>query len=73
MKYIFYGLLVLGLLGARLASTSTTEGPRAPANDESPVSPPESSQSKQKEDELPAFIPSEKVPAESAVSFPVDI
>ncbi len=65
MKYIFYALLALALLGARLASTSTMA--------EGPSSPPDSGQSQQQENELPTYTPSEKVPAGSAVSFPVDI
>ena len=67
MKYVFCAFLALALalLGARLASTSTMA--------EGPSSPPDSGQSQQQENELPTYTPSEKVPADSAVSFPVDI
>jgi len=67
MKYVFYALLAsaLALWGARLASTSTMV--------EGSSSPPDSGQSQQQEPELPTYTPSEKVPAGSAVSFPVDI
>ena len=67
MKYVSYALLALALalLGARLASTSTMA--------ERPSSPPDSGESRKQEKELPTYTPSEKVPAGSAVSFPVDI
>ena len=67
MKHVFYALLALALalLGARLAST--------PAMAEGPSSPRDSGESQQQEKELPTYTPSEKVPAGSAVSFPVDI
>ncbi len=57
MRFVLYALLALTLLGARLASTTTVT----------------SGQSKQKQDELPTFTPTEKVPAGIAVSFPADI
>ena len=67
MKYVFYALLAsaLALWGARLASTSTMA--------ERPSSPRDSGESRKQEKELPTYTPSEKVPAGSAVSFPVDI
>lgn len=68
MRYVLYALLVLGLLGARLASTSTIEEPTEEASPENaPL------QQREEQDELPTFTPTEKVPADSAVSFPVDI
>jgi len=62
MRYVFYALLALALMGASLASISAmAEGSSS------------SVQRKQQGKELPTYTPSEKVPADSAVSFPADI
>ena len=45
---------------------STPAGPQTPATEEESTALPQ-------EEELEEFIPSEKVPADSAISFPVDI
>ena len=58
MKWILYSLAVTLLASGTLVASSTA--PRIQ----------ESSQTEPEEDD---FIPTEKVPADSAISFPVDI
>ena len=60
----FYFLLRFLLLVAALALI----GPAAPAQDPAPAA-----QDEDAAPELETFIPTEKLPADSAISFPVDI
>ena len=59
MKWILYSLAVTLLASGSLVASSTAPPPQ------------ESSQTEPEEEE--DFIPTEKVPADSAISFPVDI
>jgi hypothetical protein len=63
MKTLVYPLLAALLLSGALLSSDT----RAAAQ------PPEPQQPKPSEEPLETFVPSEKLPADSAISFPVDI
>ena len=62
MKALVYPLLSVLLLCGALMSSDT----RA-------AQPPEPQQPKRSEEPLETFVPSEKLPADSAISFPVDI
>lgn len=61
MKWIAYSLAVSLLASGSLVASSTAPPP-----------PPQESQT-ETEPEEEDFIPTEKVPADSAISFPVDI
>ncbi|GMR22811.1 MAG: hypothetical protein BMS9Abin37_1186 [Acidobacteriota bacterium] len=66
MKWILYSLAVTLLASGSLVASST-----APKTLESSQTEPETKpQSEPKDDD---FLPTEKVPADSAISFPVDI
>ena len=76
MRYLLYSILAGALMGLSGQQT-TPEAPAPPPAEEEPSPPPspestETPESSQ-EDELSPFTPSEKVPADSAISFPVDI
>jgi hypothetical protein len=62
------GAALLGLTGQ--ASEPAAASPQAPAPSASPTTAPAASPGK---DPLLEFVPREHVPADSAVSFPVDI
>jgi hypothetical protein len=62
MKALIYPLLWVLLLCGALMSSDT----RAAQS-------PEPQQPKRSEEPLETFVPSEKLPADSAISFPVDI
>ena len=78
MKYLLFAILAGGVAsGALVVSHQTVPEPPVsppPVADPQPPSP-ESEQAPERsqEDELEPFTPSEKVPADSAISFPVDI
>ena len=80
MRYLLYSILA-GVLagGAVMAKQTTTEPPQPPPAEEPGKSREAPSQEKDsqaestEEDELESFTPTEKVPAGSAISFPVDI
>ena len=61
-------LLFLALLLATPAGPGAAQTPEQPAAEES-----EAARAAAEEEALREFIPSEKVPADSAISFPVDI
>jgi hypothetical protein len=78
MKAFVYPLLsVLLLCGALLSSdTRAAQPPEAEEAPEQATPTPEESkpeQPKRSEEPLETFVPSEKLPADSAISFPVDI
>ena len=60
MKWLLYALLTSLLAAGAIAATAKT-GSEAP---------PKTQETEQKDDD---FVPTEKVPADSAISFPVDI
>ena len=62
-------LALLGLAGHAGEREAAAASPQAPAPAPSPTPPPASPG----KDPLQEFVPSEHVPADSAVSFPVDI
>ncbi len=72
MKALVYPLLsVLLLCGALMSSdTRAAQSPEAPSP---PAEESEPQQPKRSEEPLETFVPSEKLPADSAISFPVDI
>ena len=72
MKAFVYPLLSVLLLSGALMSSDTraAESPQAPAP---PSEESEPEQPKRSEEPLETFVPSEKLPADSAISFPVDI
>ena len=75
MRYLLYSILAGALMGLPGQQT-TPEAPAPPPVEEEPPPPlsPESTETPaSQEDELEPFTPSEKVPADSAISFPVDI
>lgn len=59
MKWIFYVLLASSLLAGALWATTAQAQKKAPERGQ--------------QQEPGEFVPSERVPADSAVSFPVDI
>ena len=61
-------LLFLALLLATPAGPGAAQTPEQPAAGES-----EAATTASEEEALEEFVPSEKVPADSAISFPVDI
>jgi len=73
MRYLLYSILAGALMG--LPGQQTTPEAPPPVEEEQPPPPsPESTETPaSQEDELSPFTPSEKVPADSAISFPVDI
>jgi hypothetical protein len=79
VRYLLYSILASSVLGGTLLVTQTKAKSSSlePAKSVSPESPRGSGQSEKPqeeyEDEMEDFVPSEKVPADSAISFPVDI
>ena len=81
MRYLPYAMLAASVAsGALVIATVTNQtipGPPAPPTEEMPEpSPPaenEQAPERSQKDELESFTPSEKIPADSAISFPVDI
>ena len=82
MRSLLYPMLsVLLLCGALM--TGDTRAAQPPATEEAPEPAPESSspppeesepqQPKRSTEPLETFVPSERLPADSAISFPVDI
>ena len=67
MKAIVYPLLIALLLFGALM-TSDTLAAQPPAAEEAPEPPTEAPT-----EPLETFVPSERLPADSAISFPVDI
>ena len=69
MRYLLYSLLASAIVGGALAATQTTTT--------EPETTDQTSQQKKTpkdyEQEMEDFEPSEKIPADSAISFPVDI
>jgi hypothetical protein len=65
MRWIAYSLAVSLLASGSLVASSTAPPPR-----ESQQTEPGQEEPEQEEED---FIPTEKVPADSAISFPVDI
>jgi hypothetical protein len=61
-------LLFLTLLLASPAGPGAAQAPEEPATEES-----EAARAAAEQEALEEFVPSEKVPADSAISFPVDI
>ena len=61
-------LLFLALLLATPAGPGAAQTPEKPAAEEN-----EAARAAAEEEALREFVPSEKVPADSAISFPVDI
>lgn len=82
MKAIVYPLLIALLLFGALM-TSDTRAAQSPAAEEAPEQPTEAPSSPPAESEpqqperstepLETFVPSERLPADSVISFPVDI
>ena len=74
MRYLLYSILASALVGGALAATQTTSSEPGSKSQETTG---ETSQQKKTprdyEEEMEDFVPSEKVPADSAISFPVDI
>jgi hypothetical protein len=70
MRYLLYSILALALVGGALAATQTTSAPESQTTGETSQ---EKKTPKDYEEEMEDFVPSEKVPADSAISFPVDI
>jgi hypothetical protein len=80
MRYLLYSILAGALAGgAVMAKQTTTQEPQTPPAEEpgtpqqAPPQEKDSQAESTKEDELESFTPTEKVPADSAISFPVDI
>ncbi len=84
MRYLLYAMLAASVAsGALVMATVTNQTvPEPPASPPPPTeempepSPPtenEQAPERSQEDELESFTPSEKIPADSAISFPVDI
>ncbi|MGB3561676.1 MAG: hypothetical protein WBH85_07015 [Thermoanaerobaculia bacterium] len=71
MKAIVYPLLTALLLFGALVS-SDTRAAQPPETEEAPEQS-EPKPPKRSEEPLETFVPSEKLPADSAISFPVDI
>ncbi len=63
MRYLLYGMLAGSLVGG--AAIVSRSEPAAAQQ--------ENGQKKEQEEELEDFTPTEKVPAGSSISFPVDI
>ncbi len=82
MRYLLYWILAGTVASGALVMTTVAnqavpEPPASPPPAEEPSPPPspenEQEPGRSQEDELESFTPSEKVPADSAISFPVDI
>ena len=85
MRYLLYAILVGSAASGALVMTTMAAAPHQtapappssppPAQNPSPPATPGSEQTPEgsQEEELEPFTPSERVPADSAVSFPVDI
>jgi len=75
VRYLFYSMLALALVGGGLAATGSPGHPsQEPSSQETTGEKTQERETpKDYEEEMEDFVPSEKVPADSAVSFPVDI
>ena len=74
MKYLLYSLLASALVGGALAATqTTTPSPGSESQETKGETTQQKKTPKDYEQEMKEFEPSEKVPADSAISFPVDI
>lgn len=79
MRYLRYWILAGTVATGALvvANQTVPESPASPPPAEEPSPPPspgnEQAPERSQENELEPFTPSEKVPAGSAISFPVDI
>jgi hypothetical protein len=69
MRYLLYSLLASAIVGGALAATQTT----TTEPETKRVTSQQKKTPKDYEQEMEDFEPSEKVPADSAISFPVDI
>ena len=72
MKAIVYPLLT-GLLLFGALMTSDTLAAQPPPTEEAPEQASEPQQPERSTEPLETFVPSERLPADSAISFPVDI
>ena len=85
MRLLIYSIVASFLLGGALLTSRALAGraeahpvqsPQEPASGATPSqsgSEEEKDQEKDYQDEMEDFVPSEKLPADSAISFPVDI
>jgi len=81
MRYLLYSILAGSVASGVFVVTNQTvpeppASPPPPAEEMPEPSPPaenEQAPERSQEEELESFTPSEKVPADSAISFPVDI
>ena len=74
MRYLLYSILESALVGGALAATQTTSSePGSKTQGTAGENTEQKKTPKEYEEEMEDFVPSEKVPADSAISFPVDI
>ena len=73
MRYLLYSILAGALMGLPGQQTTPEAPPPVEEEQQPPPSPESTETPASQEDELSPFTPSEKVPADSAISFPVDI
>jgi hypothetical protein len=74
VRYLLFSVLASFLLGGVVVSTRTqAKQSTEPQKSESQETEQQEKDPKEYEDEMEDFTPSEKVPADSAISFPVDI
>ena len=84
MKYFLYSILATAIAGGAVMGTQQSPGEQSDAKDakkapsvkpadESAAQEKDSQTEAQQEEELEPFTPTEEVPVDSAISFPVDI
>ena len=77
MRYLLYTILTTAIAGGAVMGIQQSPAPSEPPESKEakePSSQEQDSNTKgQQEEELESFTPSEKVPVDSAISFPVDI
>jgi hypothetical protein len=74
MRFLLFSILASALMGGAYAATQTTTSEPGSKSQEATGEKAEQEKTpKEYEEEMEDFIPSEKVPADSAISFPVDI
>ena len=72
MKRLLYLILALALVGGAYAATQTSQ-PGSASQETTEEKAEQEKTLKEYEEEMEVFVPSEKIPADSAISFPVDI
>jgi hypothetical protein len=74
MRFLLFSILASALMGGAYAATqTTTTEPGSPSQETKGGETEQKKTPKEYEEEMEDFKPTEKVPADSAISFPVNI